>query len=71
MLLVDSLTALEELAEDATSPVRASVFFGTGRAFKNGGSVTVIGLIREKDAELPAIARLSRFASVTLQGDQV
>ena len=28
-------------------------------------------LIREKDAELPAIARLSRFASVTLQGDQV
>ncbi len=71
VLLVDSLTALEELAEDAASPVRASVFFGTGRAFKNGGSVTVIGLIREKDAELPAITRLARFASATLQGDQV
>ena len=71
VLLVDSLTAVAELAEEALTPQRAIAFFGTGRALKNGGSVTIIGLVRESDTELPCIKRIQRYASLTLRADQV
>lgn len=71
VVLVDSLTEVAELAEEALSPQRAVAFFGTGRALKNGGSVTVIGLVRENDMDLPCIRKLQRYASLTLRADQL
>lgn len=68
VLLTDSLAMLDELESGTVS---SGVFFGTGRALKNGGSVTVIGLMRDDEAELPGMKKLLRLASADIPADQL
>ena len=71
VILLDSLPALTGLADETGSSLFASSFFGTGRALKNGGSVTVVGLVRAEDAECPGLKKLQSCVSLTAAADQL
>ena len=70
VILLDSLPALFGLADETGSSLFASAFFGTGRALKNGGSVTVIGLTAE-EADCPGLKKLAPYVSLTVSADQL
>ena len=71
VLLIDSLPRLEALAESVRSSLRASVFFGTGRALQNGGAVTVFGAVSGEEEGLSCVGQLRRYASGELSADQL
>ena len=71
VVLLDSLPALIGLADETGSSLFVSSFFGTGRALKNGGSVTVIALVRAEDAECPGLKKLQSFVSLNVPADQL